>query len=190
MTKLVRIPLLLVLLAAAAGAAGLAEAQAPFKIAVFDPQRVSEETAEGQRIQAELGAFQARKQQELISLEAEVQELRKQLTTQALSLSAERRQELERTVQRKILELQSAQEAAQREFQLEIAEAQTRFQEQLLAVIEQVGREEEFTLILDLGAVAWAAENVDITTVVVDRFNAMIKPPPAPGDAGSGAGEN
>ena len=155
------------------------------KIAVFDPQRVSEETDEGKVVKAELEAFQAGKQQELDALQLEVQTMRKQLTEQALSLSAERKAKLEKDIQRKIVELQSAEEAANRAFQLEIAEAQNRFQGQLLAVLDAFGREEGFDVILDAQTVAFAAAKIDVTTAIIDRFNQMIRsadaPPPADG---------
>ena len=155
------------------------------KIAVFDPQRVSEETAEGKVVKAELEAFQAAKQQQLDALQLEVQTMRKQLTEQALSLSGERKAALEKDIQRKIVELQSAEEAANRAFQLEIAEAQSRFQSQLLAVLDVFGRDEGFDVILDVQTVAFAAPRIDVTTAIIDRFNEMIRssdaPPPADG---------
>jgi len=151
-------------------AAGAAQAQS-MKIAVFDPQRVSEETAEGKRIKAQLEGFQQAKQQELAAIQTEVQGMRKQLTEQALSLSADRKSKLEKDIQRKMMELQSAEESANREFQLEISEAQQRFQGQLLQVIDQFGRDEGFDLILDAGSVAFASPAIDVTTAIVDRFD-------------------
>lgn len=154
------------------------------KIAVFDPQRVSEETAEGKVVKAQLEAFQAEKQKQLDSMQLEVQTMRKQLTEQALSLSADRKAALEKDVQRKIVELQSAEEAANRAFQLEISEAQNRFQSQLLAVLDAFGREEGFDLILDAQAVAFASAKVDVTTAIIDRFDKMIRTADAPPASG------
>jgi outer membrane protein len=171
---------------------GVVHAQST-KIAVFDPQRVSEETEEGKRIKADLEAFQARKQAELEGLQQEVQTMRRQLTEQALSLSADRKAKLEKDIQRKLVELQSAEESANREFQLEIAEAQQQFQTELISVLDSFGRDEGFDLILDLQAVAFASPSVDVTTAIVDRFNAMVGSPgadePESADAGADAGE-
>ena len=73
-----------------------------------------------------------------------------------------------------------------------VREAQNKFQDQLLRVINQFGRDEGFTLVLErsTGGVAFAAESVDVTTAIVDMFNKMVKPvaaeapaaakPPAP----------
>lgn len=181
-TKSLRIAVVGIVLATIATAA-LAQGVAT-RIAVFDPQRVSEETAEGQRIQAELTAFQTRKQQELTTKQEEIQTLRQQLTAQAISLSSDKRAELEKSIQKKILEFQSAEESANRELQLEIANAQAQFEQKILAVVEQFGRDEGFTLILNIAAVAWASPTVDVTTAIVDRFNQMTES----SAAGAGAG--
>jgi outer membrane protein len=177
---------------AAAVYAGAASAQAAPKVGVFDAQRISEETSEGKRIQSQLSGFRDKKQAELQAKEKEVSDLQAQLTSQALSLSPERRATLEKDVQRKALDLNQAREAAGREMQLEVNEAQSKFQAQLLAVVEQFGKEEGFTVILERSLVAYSDANVDITTALVDRFNKVVpaapagaapppKPPAAPG---------
>ena len=65
------------------------------------------------------------------------------------------------------------------EFQIEVSDAQNKFQEQLIRVINQFGRDEGFTLILErnTAGVAFAAEAIDVTTAIVDKFNEMVKPP-------------
>ena len=103
------------------------------RIAVFDPQRVSEESEEGKKVQAELTSFRDRKQTELMNKEKELQELQAQLTAQGLSLSSERRTAMEKDIQRKLLELQQARESARNEMQFEVSAAQSRFQEKTQA---------------------------------------------------------
>jgi Skp family chaperone for outer membrane proteins len=87
-------------------------------------------------------------------------------------------------IQKRILDLNAARESAGRELQLEINAAQGKFQEQLLAVVAQFGRDEGFTLIFEKGLVVWASETIDVTTSIVDRFNAMV-PAAAPAEGGS-----
>ncbi len=152
-------------------------AQQPVKIGVFSAQRVSEETEDGKKIQADLNAFQDKKRKELEAKQQEIKTLQGQLTAQGLSLSADKRSELEKSIQKKILEFNSAQESANKEMQLEVQAAQNRFEERLLAVIDRFGTQEGFTLILDAGQVAWAAKAVDVTTAIVDLYNQMAKQP-------------
>lgn len=166
-------------------APGVHGQQAAVKIGVFDPQRVSEETEEGKKVQTDLTSLRDRKQAELSAKEKELNELQNQLTTQGLSLSPEKRTLLERDIQKKTLELQQGRESARNEMQFELGAAQGKFQDKLLTVVEQFGRDQGFTLILDRSMAAYATQAIDVTTAIVDRFNAMVKPaagatPPAP----------
>jgi len=156
-------------------------AQTAPKIGVFDANRVSEETDEGKKIQAKLSAFGEKKKAELAAKDKEISDLRAQLDSQNLSLSPEKLQQMQKDVQRKGLELQQAQEAARSEFQIEVSEAQNKFQEQLIRVVNQFGRDEEFTIVLERssGGVAFASESIDVTTAIVDKFNELVKPPTA-----------
>ena len=161
-------------------ATGLAHAQGTgMKIGVFDANRVSEESDEGKRIASRLTAFGERKKGEITAKEKEISEMRQQLESQTLSLSPEKQTQIQKDIQKKGLELQQAQESARNEFQIEVSEAQNKFQEQLLRVINQFGRDEGFTLVLErqTGGVAFAAESIDVTTAIVDKFNQMVKPP-------------
>ncbi len=151
--------------------------QTPVKIGVFDPQRVSEETVEGKKVQTDLTGLRDRKQAELLAKEKELTEVQNQLTTQGLSLSPEKRTLLERDIQKKTLELQQGRESARNEMQFELGAAQGRFQDRLLAVVEQFGRDQGFTLILDRSMAAYATQAIDVTTAIVDRFNAVVKAP-------------
>ncbi len=171
MKRMTHLPVILLLILVASTAA---LAQDAIRIAVFDPQRVSEETAEGLRVQAWLTSLRNEKQAELLAIQSVVTDLQTQFTTQSLSLSPGRKQALEIEIQKKALEFQNAQEAAGRELQLEINAAQAKFQEQLLAVVEQYGRDEGFDLILDRSMVAWTAPSMDVTTALVDRFNQWV----------------
>jgi outer membrane protein len=170
----------------AATSAAWAQTAPALKVGVFDANRVSEETDEGKRIAAKLSAFGEKKKAELAAKEKEISDLRAQLDSQNLSLSPEKLQQMQKDVQKKGLELQQAQEAARSEFQIEVSEAQNKFQEQLIRVINQFGRDEGFTLVLErsTGGVAFASESIDITTAIVDKFNELVKPPadaaPAP----------
>lgn len=170
-----------ILVAATAPTPTWAQSASALKIGVFDANRVSEETDEGKKIAAKLSAFGEKKKAELAAKDKEINDLRAQLESQNLSLSPEKLQQMQKDVQRKGLELQQAQEAARSEFQIEVSEAQNKFQDQLIRVINQFGRDEGFTLVLErsTGGVAFASESVDVTTAIVDMFNKMVKPPAA-----------
>ena len=110
---------------------------------------MSEETDEGKRIAAKLSAFGDKKKAEARGEGEGDRRPPRQLDSQNLSLSPEKQQQMQKDVQKKGLELQQAQEAARNEFQIEVSEAQNKFQEQLIRVINQFGRDEGFTLVLE-----------------------------------------
>lgn len=167
-------PAILLVAATALLVAPAALAQTSFKVGVFDPQRVSLETADGKRAQADLQALQTAKQQEVSDKEKQITNMQEQLSTQALSLSAEKRSTLEFDIQRRLLELNMAKDLATRELQLEVAAAEQRFNERMFQVIQAFAANEEFVLILDAGSVAWASQAVDITGPIIEQFDKMF----------------
>jgi outer membrane protein len=173
-----RIATMAVVLAVAATGRALAQVPATFKVGVFDANRVSEETDEGKRISGKLSAFGEKKKAELAAKEKEVNDLRQQLDSQGLSLSPDKQTQMQKDIQKKTLELQQAQEGARNEFQIEVSDAQNKFQEQLVRVLNQFGRDEGFSLIIErtTGGIAFAAESLDVTTAIVDKFNQLVKP--------------
>jgi outer membrane protein len=174
MHSLIRPRLLLVAATLLLIGAPFARAQATFKVGVFDPQRVSIETIDGQRAQTDLQTIQNAKQQDVSGREAAITAMQQQLSTQALSLSADKRTTLEIEIQRKLLELNMVKDLATRELQLDVAAAEGRFNEKMRQVIEAFASNEEFVLILDAGAVAFAAQAIDVTSAIIEQFDKMF----------------
>jgi outer membrane protein len=149
------------------------------KLGVFDPGRLSQETKEGLRVQAQLEAIRDQKQAEISSKEQEIKDLQNQLQQQSLSLSADRRASMELDIQKKLMDLENASNMATRELQLELNGAQQRFNELLVQGVESFGRKEGFDLLLDATLIAWANESLDVTTALIDHFDQMF---PGPGE--------
>jgi len=170
---------LLVLVTLALPGVSRAQAPPPPKIGVFDAGRVSAETALGKAITSRLNSFQDKKRATLQAKGKEIQSLQGQLEAQALSLSPDKRSALEKDIQRKTLELNQAQEAARSELQIEYNEEQEKFQQRILAAVEQLSRDEKFSIILEKSVVAFFDQTLDVTTALVDRFDKLFPPPAA-----------
>lgn len=147
--------------------------QAPLKIGVFDSQRISEETAEGKRVQAALSGVQEAKRQAISEQEQAISELQQRLSQQGLSLSPETRTSLELEIQRRALVLNNARDLASRELQLDVAAAEAGFNEKLRQVVVRFGQDEGFTMLLEVGVTAWAANSIDVTTAIIDLFDQL-----------------
>ena len=159
------------LLLAALAPASLA--QVPSKVGVFDSQRISEETAEGKRVQASLGNLRDEKQREIEGMEQAVADLRQRLSQQGLSLSSETRTAMEIDIQRRLLELNNAKDLATRQLQLEVSAAEAQFNDKLRLVIAQFGRDEGFAVLFEVSTTAWASNAVDVSTAIVDLFDKL-----------------
>jgi outer membrane protein len=177
---------IIVLAAAIALAAGSVFA-ADVKIGVFDFQRVSEETARGQELRASLEKFGDKKKSEISAKEGELKSMEDKYKAEAFSLTAEKRAQMEKEIQKKQLELQSYRDSAQKEMQIEVNEAQGKFNEQLLSVINALGKERGYTLVFAKEQVAFAADTADMTSELIERFNQETAKPPAAA-AAPGAG--
>ena len=159
-------------------------AEAQMKIGVFDPQRVSEETAEGKKIQTSLASLRDAKAAEIKVKADAVQAIAEQLQTQGLSMSADRRTELQMEAQQLNLELENARKLAAQELQLQVQAAQVKFEEQLRIAIEQFARSGGYDLILDTTVVSFGSPKVDITTGIIDAFDRVATAMAGGGGAG------
>ncbi len=158
-----------------------AQAQS-LKVGVFDAQAISENSDMGKRIQAVLTAFTEAKEAEIGQRQERLAVMRTDLNQQALSLSPEKRAMQEKQIQLQMLELQSFQEAASRELELEYGSATSDFREKLIATVASFGGDESFSLILDRSQIAWAAAGIDVTSAVIDRFNSLFPVEPETGE--------
>ncbi len=141
------------------------------KIGVFDSQRLSEETEQGRKYQSELDAFRDKKYVEIEAKEKEIKSLEDQLKAKELSLSEEKRNNLQKEIQKKYVELQRLRDDASRDFQNELLEVQKKFQEDLLDIVARIGREQGYTIIFEKMQVIYFSGVVDITNDVIAKFN-------------------
>lgn len=143
-------------------------------IAVIDPVRALETSAEGQKTVAQLQAKQQSIRDELDQIDSDVQGIENRLKTQRLTLTQETQQKLamdldQLQTRRKRVEEDSIKDYQRLEFQLI-----NRFKQEVLPIIETVAKEKGFSLVLDLSitGVAYFDQTIDITEEVVKRYNA------------------
>ena len=137
------------------------------KIGVFSAQRLTQDTAEGAKIQARLNAIKDRKTAELKKLQEELETLQQEFIQGTASASEDRRKDMTLKIQRKQDEMDSAQKAATRELQLEVEAAETEWQRRVLAILADYGREKGFTLIVPADVAAYFNPAIDVTEELV-----------------------
>jgi len=144
------------------------------KIGVFDPDAMWKTTEAGKKFNQDLTDARDKLQANIDKKQAEIDAIKDRLRQQQ-GLSDDKAAQMQRDVQTKAIELNRLTDDATREMKTQLNDTQNRFQQMLVSVIEAYGKEHNFTLILEKGAVVYSAPSVDITQDLVVKFNAMHK---------------
>ena len=185
-------------LAQAPGAANTAAtapaASGPAKIGIVNIQDAIIATNEGKK---EFDALQQRfapKQNELKSLNDEVENMKKDLQAKQDKLNEDERTKQVKNLEVKQKTLQRNYEDAQNEFQQAEQEVVNRIGGKMLNVLEKYAKTNGYSVILDVSnpqtPVLWASQGTNITKELVDAYNAEAPvgaPAPSAKPAGAAA---
>ena len=170
--KTYRIPVGAALVVALALWAVDTHAQAASKIGVFDSKIVFNETAEGRRLQQHLNQKRDEYRLEITAKEEEAQAIQQQLREGEFTLSQERKNLLQTDLQRRLVELDSMRQEANNNLRIDLEDVQNELDRKLLAVVEEVGVEQGYAIILEKNTqVVFASSSTDISQAIIDRFN-------------------
>lgn len=146
---------------------------AQMRIAVVDLQRAMNETEDGRRAKARLKRLFTKHQQDLDKRQQDIKALQQDLEQQAKVLSQEARQKRVEDLQKQVVELQGLYV----QYQRELAEKEAEMTQQIIGRMEQIlrriGQTEGYTMIVERneGGVVWMPSNLDLTDVVIQRYN-------------------
>lgn len=154
--------------------ASLGAQEGGLKLAVVDVEAVVGQSTPGQELQARLQSFQQEISQELETLNQKAREIRQRATDGANSLSEERLNELNKQYEDATIAVRRFRDDKQREGQKMQEEGLREIERLLEPVFAQVREETGYDLILNRvpGVVLMASERVDITALMIERFNA------------------
>lgn len=144
------------------------------KIAVVDRERAIFSTDQGKRVRDELKAKTTAAQAQIDPMVSQFKTLREEIEKQRYALS----QETLLSKQAQLAELQNRLEAKNKELEGQLKIDQVRLlqplEDKLRSVIDAIGKDQGFALILERNnpGVVYAREAIDITDLVVSRFNA------------------
>lgn len=161
-------------------------AAAPTKVGIINIELAIIGSNEGQREFTNLQKRFEPKQNELQALNKEVEELKKQLSTQGDKLNDDARANLVKSIEQKQKNLQRSAEDAQNDFQTQQKDLANQIGRKLLQTLDKYARNNGYTVILDVSnpqtPVLWAGNSVDLTKEIVDAYNmdSGVPPPAAP----------
>jgi outer membrane protein len=149
------------------------------KIGVVDIQRVLENSSAGKAAQAQIKERFGKLEDDLKKHGAEIEELRKQLEREAMVMSQDKREDKERQYRIKVGDLQSL----EKRYRAEVKELQQkllgRINNDVVKLIDQIGKEEGFLLIVRSEAALYNPTSIDITDRLIQQYNVKY----ASGDA-------
>lgn len=165
------------------------------KIGVMNMQVAIANTAEGKKAITDLQKKYLPRQQELHSMQEEIQAIQDKLTKQGSTLSQDEVTRLNRDAEEKQKLLKRTAEDAQNDFDRDRDEAVNRIGQKMAQIINDYGEQNGFALIMDDGQlpIYFASKEIEVTAEVVKRYDAAhpvaeaegpaptpTKPPAAP----------
>ena len=148
-------------------------AQQPNKIGVIDSQQVLEKSAEGKKVLAQLEDKNKRNQDRLTKQDEDIRRIETELNTQRLTLTQEALMQKNTDLERKRTERKRTAEDLYREMNELTQRLFARIQNELLPIIEQIGKEKGLDIIFDLGKSGAVYFNpaVNLTADVIKRYD-------------------
>ena len=152
----------------------------PGKIGVLHVYTAISQCSEGKQALGEFEKKATAKKEELEKKNNEIQELQKQLQSQARTLNDDSRAALAKSIDSKTTELQRATDDAQKEFGQMQNEILGRIGNKIGPLVQQYAKEHNFTIIVDSSnqnsQLIYADPGIDITDDIIKRVDTALAP--------------
>jgi len=156
------------------GDAGATEPDAPFRIAVIDPNRIVEESPQYEAARNTLSEEVQEREAALRQQQDEIDRLNLQLERDGALMSEDEIKRLRNDIRARTRRLRYAKAEVQEDFALRQTELRTTLVQQVEEVVAQVAKEKGIDLILSEGVV-YFSRRVDISAEVIDRLKAEFE---------------
>jgi outer membrane protein len=172
--------LIALVVAAAAGLAGLVSAQEPNKLGMINSQEILEKSIEGQRALAQLRAATKKYGDDIARLDDQIKQLQNRLSAQRLTLTVEAAAGIQADLTKKQTDRQRAAEDASRAMQELQTNTLERIQAELMPLIEQLRKDKGLEVIFEVGrgGAVYYNQALDLTAEVIKQYDATKAAPP------------
>ena len=155
------------------------------KFAFVDLQRVAAESVEGQAANAKVQGLSEQRVAEIGEKDTELQASQQKLQQGQTVLSPDVRLQLQRDIDRMLLDIERFSQDADVEVGALQQTLQIEFQQKLLPVIDRVANEKQLDFIFSVAdsGMVWAATSLDVTDEIIRQLDASGSPPPPAADA-------
>jgi len=151
------------------------EAAQGLKLGVVDVQQVLNNSQRGSAVRQRLDQERTGRQKDLDAKQQELVKLQQDLEKQSAVLSEQAKREKRETLERRVRDVRRMAEDANRELEKRIREAEVEITREIFAVIQEYGRDQGYSVILERSNIVFAAQAVDVTAEIIKRFDAKAK---------------
>ena len=155
--------------------ANLAAAQDRVKIGFIDVQRAINESVAGKRARDRFQSQVKKAESDLVKEKQELERLKSEFDKKSPLLKDDERRNLEADLQKRAVIYQRAMGDLQQELRQKEGEMTGDILKELEKIINEVGKAEKFTLILERTQILYSDQAIDITNKVIEVFNSRTK---------------
>ena len=146
-------------------------AQAQEKIGYVDLQRALNEVDEGAKAKAALKKEFDQKQRALDEKQNQLKAMKEEIDARGMMMKPEVKQEKLAELQKSLLEVQQTYYTMQQELTKKEAEATSGIFTKMGVILQDMGREQGYTIIVEKSAVLYAKNHLDLTNELIRRYN-------------------
>jgi outer membrane protein len=150
--------------------------QEKIKIGFIDIQRAITESQSGKRAKERFQAHVKKAETDLLKEKQELDRLKAELDKKGPLLKDEERRNLEADLQRRYVNYQRSMTDQQQELRQKETEMTGDILKELERIVNEIGKAEKFTLILERSQILYSDQAIDITNRVIEAYNARNKP--------------
>ena len=150
-------------------------AQERIKIGYIDIQKVIAESQAGKRARDRFQAQVKKAEADIVKERQELDRLKSDLDKKGPLLKDEERRNLESDLQKRSVNLQRSMSDYQQDLQAKNNEMMADLLKELEKIVNEVGKAEKFTLILERSQILYSDQGIDITGKVIETYNSRAK---------------
>jgi len=151
--------------------AELSWAAQAIKIGVVDVQQVLNQSQRGQAVKQKLEQERLGRQKDLDARQQELVKLQAEYEKQAPVLSEQAKREKKEAVERRFRDSRRVAEDANRDFEKKVREAEMETTREIFAVIQEYGKDQGFSVVLERSSIIFGAPAVDVTADIIKRYD-------------------
>lgn len=146
-------------------------AQDKIKIGFIDIQRVVQESQAGKRAKERFQAQVKKAEADIMKERQDLDRLKTDLEKKGPLMKEEERRNMEADFQKRSVALQRSMSDYQQELQQKNNQLMADILKELEAIVNEVGKADKFTLILERSQILYSDQGIDITSKVIDTYN-------------------